>query len=599
MYWTIIVITVCFLLLLFLLWKEVKRPNRIMLAARIVATIIAVVSLACIELPVSIRRQMQTKNNEVAIILTQGFNADSVQKVLMSTGSARIFTTDKSIKSFKARYIPDLSRLSEDSLKISSVHIFGFGLPQNELVHLKIRDVRFHPGQIKNRISSIAWNQNLKSGENLIVQGSYDNASATDAKIILNNFDTNLDSVILPSKQTSPFQLSAAPKHIDKAIYSISVISSGDTVETNPLPVEVKSPAPINILVLASSPDFENKFLKNWLAENDYGFAVRTSISKNKYDKQFVNFSQASLDRITVSLLEKFDVVIADVAALNAMPSSDLSNLRTYVEVRGGGLIVKSGSGQKSIAFHSSYFPVVEIRESALYTTKLNFGANHISSALKIEGPLYIRSVAGTQPLIKDQQMRIVTNSRMFGLGKVIVTTVPNSYAWWLAGDTDDYTAYWTLLLKKAAKQISVSHRWQLSSPMPHQHEEIHFRLHSLNAEIPQAQSGGETLYPQQNFFLPYEWNLTYWPIRQGWQALTYNNGPTTWWYTFDEEDWQGIKATEKTMATKKFAAMPDLNEVGGAIKEESNLLIPKYYFFFLFILASGFLWFEKKYRNG
>lgn len=599
MYWIIIVISVCFLLLIFLLWKEVKRPNRIMLAARIFATIIAVLCLACIELPVSIRRQLQIRNNEVAIILTKGFNSDSVQRVLKSSSNARIFSTDKSIKSFKAEYIPDLTILSEDSLNISSIHIFGYGLPQNQLMYLQIRDVQFHPDQIKNRISSIAWNQILTSGENLIIQGSFNNVSATDTKIILNNFDTNLDSAILPPKQNSAFQLSHAPKHIDKAEYSITVIASGDTLETNALPVEVKTTTSLNILILASSPDFENKFLKNWLAENEYGFAVRTSISKNKYDRQFINFSPVSLDRLTPSLLEKFDVVIADVAALNALSSSDLSNIRNFVDVRGGGLIVKASSGQKSLAFHSNYFPLVEIRDSTSHNIKLNLGANRNSSMLTIQQPLYIREVAGTQPLIKDQQMRIVANSRMFGLGKVIVTTIPNSYAWWLAGNADDYTTYWTLLLKKAAKHINFTHAWQSSLYMPRQNEEVHFKLQSSGTDIPQTHSGGETLYPQQGLLLPYEWNLIYWPRKQGWQALTYKNEPPTWWYSFDEKDWEGIQAAEKTRATKKFAAMSEGRTVSTAFKEDSNVLIPKFYFFVSFILAAGFLWFEKKYMNG
>jgi hypothetical protein len=65
------------------------------------------------------------------------------------------------------------------------------------------------------------------------------------------------------------------------------------------IPVFVESQATLKVLILSSSPDFENKFLKNWLFENQYVCAVRSAISKNKFSTEFLNSTKINLDQIT------------------------------------------------------------------------------------------------------------------------------------------------------------------------------------------------------------------------------------------------------------------------------------------------------------
>jgi hypothetical protein len=41
--------------------------------------------------------------------------------------------------------------------------------------------------------------------------------------------------------------------------------------------------------MLSASPDFESKFLKNWLSENGYAVALRSAISKDKFNSEYIN----------------------------------------------------------------------------------------------------------------------------------------------------------------------------------------------------------------------------------------------------------------------------------------------------------------------
>ena len=597
MYWNTIVIILSLMLLLFLLWKETSRQNKAWLTARIIASAIAVLSLAFIALPLKIKKQ-SSYSNAITILLTEGFSADSLSPVLKANPDVKIYTTDKAITAFNAAYLPGLNDLMEKTTGTDEVHIFGYGMEEDELALLKMNPVVFHPAVIENTITDISWTQKIRSGEKLLIQGRFDNTASNPVKIVLSGFNTSLDSVILKPKQNSPFQLSTIPRHIEKAVYSITVLSAKDSLEKNPVPIEVISIKPLSILLLASSPDFENKFLKNWLAQNEYKFAVRTSISKSKYEKQFVNMPPLSLERVTGTLLEKFDLVIADADVLAALPATDIAAIRNHVESKGMGLIVKAGNAEKK-SLYSVSFPLVESRDSIRHSIKLSFGdSSHSTSPLLIEQPLFIRHFPGTQSLFTDQQKRIVTNSKMIGSGKVIFTTIPNTFSWQLSGNSNDYTGYWSLLLTKAAKKIRLPETWNIKPALPKKNHEVELTLQSSGETIPQLQIGIDMVYPQQVLLLPFEWKASWWPVKTGWEPLIGNLGKD-FLYVYDDNDWKGINRLQKLNATKKYAAQFHTGIKDHIKVAASETGIPKFYFFLIFIAFSGFLWFEKKYRNG
>lgn len=596
MIWNILILSLCLMLLAFLLWKEIGRKNRLSLIARIIASVSAVAALALIALPVTVNRIHKNADSSSAIILTDGFHKDSIQSFARQNPGVKLFSVDKSITS--ADFVADLSLLWESPFSISTLHIFGNGLYGHDLERVKKMNLVFHPTPVTNRITSVDWQQTITSGQKLVVQGRFNNASERRVKIILNGFNTNLDSAELSPGQHSTFELATLPKHIDKAVYFLTVLSAGDTIESNPIPINVEIPKPINILLLAESPDFENKFLKNWLADKEYGFAARTYISKNKYERQYVNISSISLGRLTPTLLDKFDVVIADLTELHALPSSDLSNLRSSIEGKGLGLIVKATATRQSAGFYLSSFPLIETRDSIQHTVKLNGGNTPFPSPLKIQQPVYILNRAGTEPLLTDQHARTLASSKMLGLGKVIITTIPNSYAWWLSGNKEDFASYWTILLNKAAKKIVSDHAWEQSPGFPRKDFEMNLRLHNEGERIPELQVSSEALYPHQHPFLPYAWSGRYWPAKAGWRAIISDAEPASWIYIYGDADWPGIAAATKSIATKKYAGNNGNNHISKK-NESVPVEIPKIYFMILFMISTAFLWIEKKYRNG
>ncbi|MDB5192555.1 MAG: hypothetical protein JWQ96_2118, partial [Segetibacter sp.] len=80
--WIYIVAGLSFLLLAFLFWKETNRVNKTGLVWRILASVLAVASLACLALPITYNKTTRIDSAKEAVLLTEGFNADSLSAFL-------------------------------------------------------------------------------------------------------------------------------------------------------------------------------------------------------------------------------------------------------------------------------------------------------------------------------------------------------------------------------------------------------------------------------------------------------------------------------------------------------------------------------------
>src|SRR4051812_17423276 len=122
--WNYIVIVLCVLLLIFLLWKEISRKDKSRLLWRIITTILGVVSLACIALPIRFNTTEQVDTNNKAVLLTEGFNTDSISRFINANAGIPVFFLDKRIEGaeqYKAHYVADISLLSQ---QYKDIHLF-------------------------------------------------------------------------------------------------------------------------------------------------------------------------------------------------------------------------------------------------------------------------------------------------------------------------------------------------------------------------------------------------------------------------------------------------------------------------------------------
>jgi hypothetical protein len=589
MSWTITVLIICCLLAAFAVWKEVARPKKAHLTLRIIASILAVTALPCIVLPISYSRDISAAGDHAAILLARGFNPDS----LANFKSDQLFSADRSVqKSYPRAKLIRLDELKTDSPAFSRVHLFGYGLNESDLEQLNHLPIVFHPASLPGGIIHIHWPQKLRLGESLIVQGRYNNTSLKAVKLILKGLSTQLDTAIVPAKSVKGFELTTIPKSEGRVVCHLLITSGTDTLENENIPVEINPVQPLKVLILSASPDFETKFLKNWLAENGYGVAVRSTISKDKFSSEYANMQPVKIERLNTGILEQFDVVIGDLSVLKTEAA-----LRSEVNQKGLGVIIRSDSLSKGSSWLQTNFPIERPAVKNTSPSPLNIRGREYKSAPIKTDQTHIRELPVTQTLVTDVQNHSLVSTSLEGAGRLVFTTVTNSYNWMLEGDKDDYAAFWSLLIKNAARKTSISESWSVSK-FPTVNEPTDLQLQSAQ-NTGKIVADSSTVAPAQNPEIPFKWNLRYWPATAGWHGIKQNNRQARWWYVYGKDDWRAAKAAEKLAATRHYAhANPANSFVTKQIHEKVRIEVPKIYFYLLLLAACTYLWAEAKIIN-
>ena len=265
-----IIVALCLAILFFLVWKETQRANRPHLFWRIVATTLTVACLAFIVIPVTIKVQGTKVSSGEVIWLSDGYHPDSLKKFLENNqGDFSLYTSDysvlKSALSYQPIFIAEPALLADSLKPFKALHVFGYGFSKEEIKRLHKIPVIFHAPALPAGIVAINWVPCIKGGEPLLIRGNFTNAHSAPVKLILNGLHTNLDSLVIPAGKQQGFELRTIPKQRGSAVYSLLALEGKDTTEFENIAVLIDTVRPLKILILAASPDFDNKFLKNWL----------------------------------------------------------------------------------------------------------------------------------------------------------------------------------------------------------------------------------------------------------------------------------------------------------------------------------------------
>lgn len=569
-----IVIGLCAVLLAFLLWKEVKRPLRARLWWRIIATSLAVIAFAGMAIDIRYQISDASSHQIQSLLLTDGYEKDSVASF---------------VKAHKQVDTIDLSEVAT----ASNVQVFGNGLNQADLQLLKGNAIQFHPANSTNGIRAINWPNTIHSGEALQVQGRYSNRSKLPVTIYLSAFGNSIDTVIIAPLQEQTFHLQTIPKHSGRAVYSVIAIAQKDTLENNALPFEVLPTQPLRVLLLAATPNFEHKFLKNWLYENNYAVATRTMVSKAKYATSFSNTKSIALDNITTNTLNNFDVLIADDDALSSLINRELSAIKTAIVQQGLGFVVQRDSSNNASKFYQQPFAINTTSNSEQKALQLQF--NNTKEQLTVTQPAYLQANASTQTLVTDDSTKILAAASILGMGKMVATTLNTTYSLVLQNKQASYYQLWSLLLQKAARQTSDDINVTIKPNIIYPYQQATIQLEST------TQPTGVTVQQtaltfQQQVQLPYLWSASYWPKQSGWQRLETANGFSKYWYVFQPKDWAFVQATDNIVATNTYAATHTQSAIKtNATAEKQTATLPKVYTFLLFLLAMAALWLERK----
>src|ERR1700754_2027552 len=150
MNWNNLVVIVGIIVAALAVWKEYIRINKVHLILRISAVLLAVAALACIAIPLTYHANLLKENVHETVLLTPGFNADSLNKY----SNNRLLILDKNIKNDKVKLLSSIDELTADST-ITRLRILGDGLNKDQLQHLDHLPVIFKPEELKQGITAV------------------------------------------------------------------------------------------------------------------------------------------------------------------------------------------------------------------------------------------------------------------------------------------------------------------------------------------------------------------------------------------------------------------------------------------------------------
>ncbi|NII29762.1 hypothetical protein HB364_32085 [Pseudoflavitalea sp. X16] len=580
------------LLVIFLIWKEIKRPVKAHLLLRLTASVLGVAALVCLAIPVTYTASQPVPAAGALVILTPGYDKDSLPAY---KGLPR-YTTHAALVSGGITFIPDLRWFLAQHPRIHELQVLGHGLADDELAALVATgtNLQYHTPALPAGFTAAAWPRQLRLGEVLEVQGSFHHPGKERVKIVLSGIGARFDSVIVNPSTTSSFRLQYKPAHLGNTLYELEAISGGKTIAREKVPVRLLPASQVQVLLLSSSPDFDNKFLSTWLYEHQYPVAARYTISKHTYKQQFLNRAALPLQTISATLLEKMDVVIADDQALAALPATERSALTAQVQ-QGLGLILQTDS---AISFNNlaADWRIKKQSGSPVSARSLAIPAVYTTTAPLLPTQwCSIENNRWAQPLVMDDQGAVVVSAALAGAGKLVLNTVNSTYSWILSGHQQDYAQFWSLLLNKAARPAASASRWQQVTAFPRVGSKAQLVLETTTAGIPVIETPDGAAPVAQQAWLPHTWTGSWWPVQPGWQTVRGQQDSLPL-YVYEQGDWAAVKATACITANTRHAALSGHTRTSKDLTSEpATKQVPPVIFFVLFLLCCSYLWLEAK----
>ena len=590
-----------------------KRPDRRRLGLRIALGGGAVASL----LLLAWQPRWETALSPAeAILVTPGASPNLVARLADSLRATAVYKIPEAdvgrLPGHSATLVPDVGYLARNHPGVARLHIVGDGLAPYALAALAGRQLTVHSAPPTPGIAYADYPRDVVLGQALRVQGQVyldEAAAAASHMLYLDGPGGLVDSAGITRAGFTAFSLETAPRQPGLFLYRLGLVPArGDTLAVESFGVSVRAPAPPRVLVLQGAPGFETRYLKNWLAAEGGRIAVRSTVSRDRYRTEFVNLPEQDLSRLTRAVLDAFDVVLLDGRVLDALSPAERSLLRRAVQDRGLGVLLDAGRDAAPVGSNRADvlppFDLEPLNEEPR-RVRLVWDDSVRTTAVPV-APAAIDGAWGVEPLIEDDEGRWVAAFQPFGVGRVGVTLVTDTYRWVLEGHAGMHAAYWSRLLTPLSRADSQADRWAVDAARPLLRDEpVTLTLQTIDTAprgvVYAGAAAPDTVYLAQHPAEPMRWQGTFWPREVGWHRVrrageAADAQAAFSFYVHDVGAWQGVRATEKRQATRRFAeksssAFVSTERTGSVGRVPVSFL----WFFLPFLGCCAGLWLESK----
>ena len=553
---------------------------------RTVALCAALLALAVIGIRPSWRVGASVRD---AVLTTPGATVSDAARIADSLGGAAVFTNLADVLSHRAG--------------LGNLHVVGWGLDADDWVRLESIPVTFDATALPHGIEQAAWPAQIALGDRLSVDGRVAGprgASAT--RVELADPTGIVDSAAVDS--TGAFHLETEPRALGRFRYTLRLRGAG-VAET--LGVQVAPPPEWRVLVLESAPRPETTVLRDWLGRRHGVVAVRSSVSRDRVHREFVNRPATPLDQLTVSLLAQFDIVIIDGRSLAALTNDERALLRRAVDVDGLGVLLVpdtavTDGGAARFADRDFFIDFAlqrrgDVDEQLVRPLWREPGGHEPTAAAVAAEPYALSDRFGTTALIRDGSGHTLAQVAPRGAGRVALSLITGTARWRRSGLADLYAAYWSRLLAATGRPSRNLPRWSIATPGPW----IVGRPVAIEAAtgdtltvvlVSGPAGGADSVFLARD--ASGRWRGIYWPRTTGWYSVASDSGPA--FYAQGSGSWMEVRAGERVAASNGAVVAAR----GGARLPATSLTVPAMplplaWAFGLFLVSAGYLWSERR----
>lgn len=561
------------LLLALFAYKEWRGGKDKGFYLRLLLAVCAIGALLALVLKPSIRQGLEQGK---ALVLTPGYDnrvADSLKK------------THPGIRTLE--YQP--GHLLETDPPFTSAIVLGHGFASYDLWQAEGRQVTFLPAETPAGISRLNHMPDGVLGRRLAIKGMYNNPVAGHRLLLRDPGGNPRDSAVMPGGSQWPFRLESVPKAAGNLTYLLEEQdSSGRVVRTDPVPLRVRRPSPMSVLILNTFPTFETRQLKNLLAEKGNEVVVRSQLTRGAYKFEYLNRKAQPVYQLSRENLKEFDLLIADAASYRGLGASSRAALRKSIEETGLGLFIQADARYLGLPEDRAYFG---FRPDGRTT----WDAGYDQGLVLDKYPYAFSMDFPVQPIVLPNGKQVGAY-RPLGEGKVVTTLLKDTYQWILQGKAEAYRELWTALLNQAAAATEAPLAWEARTPLPRRDEPFEFRIRGALPEQDVENERGLRLPLIQDLWNPTLWKGRDYPARTGWSHLQFASDslPDFPYYVYGEGDWE-VLDTERTLQANRrfFDGIPEPDVISQSLVPVSPI-----WFYALFLASMGWLWLEPRLRG-
>jgi hypothetical protein len=590
-----IILIGCLLLGAGLLAAAWRRPDQRRRGPRLLASALLPIALWLVVYPPS---RSVPFTQAAGILLTEGYNPDTLRQLRQHLGAGTPVWSYAVPAPIGARPLRSLLSLAERRPPLRQLHLLGLGLPAANLPALAQLPIKQHQSPPFSGFREAQWSPALRLGQSLEVAGAVAlPVGKVPAWVSLRLAGAARDSVRLPAAGGA-FRLRAVPKVAGLIQAELILRQAGRVVATEPVPISVAPAEHPAVLLLAATPSFEFKFLKNNLAAQGRAVALRTTVSRGLVQTEVLNQAAQSLDHLTPALLARYSLAVADAGALATLPTAENQALQAAVRAGRLGLIVLAEAAPlpAGVPARAAFGVLAQPSIGTASPQPLTWA--EAPAGLRAPLPARLKTSAALRPLATGAGGVLAAASSRVGLGIVVVSTVTETFRWALSGQELAYTSFWSRLLDAATPPPSAVATWQLATRWPRPQYPLELRLTGTTlpaAALPSVRplAGGPAaqLPLRQDIRLP-EWRTAqYWPSHPGWHEVQGPGRVRYAFFVFDSAAWRGPELTERQQALAHRAVR--VASLGAVSTMQQQW--PGGWVFAIFLLVASFSWLEEK----